>query len=113
MTSFAGTPIKTHLKSKGITARTGAAAALRAGYLRVVTASKPHAKDALKLQNGKGMKRDYSYVNYKDTYTVSLGTLARYGCGNEGVDGFVVASHAVKVLLEDVERRAGGKKRVL
>jgi hypothetical protein len=76
----------------------------------VVTASKPHAKDTLKLRNGKGMKRDYAYVNFKDTYKVSLGALARYGFGKkEEVDAYRLTNHAVRVLAGEVATRERNK----
>jgi hypothetical protein len=105
MTSFNGTPIKKHLASRGIKHKFGAVAAQRSGYRRVVTASKPYAKDTLKLRNGKGMKRDCSYVNVKETYEVSLSALAKYGFGKEEVDAYRLTAHALKVLLEEVAKR--------
>ncbi len=84
MTSFHGNTIKSHLAQKGIKHRTGTLAAEKAGYLRVVTSSKPYAKDVLKLRNGNGMKRDCSYVNVKQTFGVEVAALARYG--GKGVD---------------------------
>ena len=111
MTSFNGTPIKKHLATKGIKHKFGAVAAQRSGYLRVVTASKPCAKDTLKLRNGRGMKRDCSYVNFKKSYEVSLSALARYGLGKEEVDKYRLTAHALKVLLGEVVKRGGmGKK---
>ena len=76
MTSFHRTAIKQHAASKGVTANSGTLAAKRFGYLRVVTENKLYAKDTLKLRNKKGMKRDFSYVNVKDSYKIELGALA-------------------------------------
>jgi hypothetical protein len=104
MTSFNGTPIKKHLAAKGIKHKLGSVAAQRSGYLRVVTASKPCAKDTLKLRNGRGMKRDCSYVNVKEAYDVSLKALARYGFDREEVDKYRLTAHALKVLLGEIVR---------
>ena len=68
MTSFGATSLKSHLSLKGLKFHTPALAAQYSGHLRVVTANKPFAKDALKLKNGKGMKRDFSYVKIIDVY---------------------------------------------
>ncbi|EHK97492.1 hypothetical protein M7I_6758 [Glarea lozoyensis 74030] len=107
MTSFHGTSIRTHLASKGIVTATGAEAAAKAGYLRVVTASKPHALGTLKLRNGKGMKRDCSYVGLRNTYTIALGALARYGGVREEVDAYRLTAHALRVLVGGIEERRG------
>lgn len=71
--------IKSHLAQKGIKYRTENLAAERSGYLRIVTSSKPFAKDVLKLKNGKGMGKDSAYVNVKKTYGVGVSALAKYG----------------------------------
>lgn len=102
MTSFNGTSIKKHLAAKGIKKRTGAEAAAFSGYLRVATASKPFAQDTLKLRNNKGMKRDCSYVNIKNTYTVELRALALYGSRKEEVDTYRLTAHATKKLIEAI-----------
>jgi hypothetical protein len=79
MTSFHGTAIKKHVALRGVKLNTGVLAAQRFGYLRVATESKPFAKDTVKLRNGKEMKRDFWYVNLKDSYTIELKVLAQYG----------------------------------
>ncbi|RDL31341.1 uncharacterized protein BP5553_09550 [Venustampulla echinocandica] len=116
MTSFNGTSIRKHLAAKGIEIRTEALAAQRAGYLRVVTTSKPHTHDTLKLRNGKGMKRDCSYVGIRETYRVQLSALALYGSAKEEVDRYRLTGHATKRLVEAVgdaaaKRCRGGKAR--
>jgi hypothetical protein len=105
MTSFANATIKSHLAAKGIKHTHGAVAAQRSGYLRVVTASKPSAKDTLKLRLGRGMKRDNSYVNVKESLEVSVRSLAKYGFGKEGVDHYCLTAHSLRLLLEEMERR--------
>jgi hypothetical protein len=85
ITSFSGTMIKSHLALKGIKYRSGTLAAERAGYLRIVTSSKPHAKDVLKLKNRKGMGKDAAYVNVKKTYGVAVSALAKHGQKGEDV----------------------------
>lgn len=113
MTSFNGTVIKKHLAAKGIKKRTGAEAAAYSGYLRVATASKPYAQDTLKLRNGKGMKRDCSYVNIKHTYMIELRALALYGNRNEDVDAYRLTAHATKKLIEAIlEYKERKKKKV-
>jgi hypothetical protein len=113
MTSFNGTSIRKHLAEKGIKKRTGVEAAKYSGYLRVATASEPYALHTLKLRNGKGMKRDCSYVNIKKTYTIELRALALYGFGKEQVDAYCLTTHATKKLVEAIlaekEKRKGKK----
>ena len=63
------------------------------------------------------MKRDYSYINCRGTYSVSLRALTRYGFGKpngkgEGVDAYRLTSHAVKLLEEKVVQRGKEKKAV-
>jgi len=106
MTSFHGSTVKAHLAAKGIKTDSGTEAAERSGHLRVVTASKPHAKDVLKLRNGKGMKRDSSYVGIRRTYIIELRALALYGFGKEEVDAYRLTAHATKKLLESIRKRA-------
>jgi hypothetical protein len=111
MTSFNGTTIRAHLAKKGISTSNGAEAAARGGYLRVVTASKPHALGTLKLRHGKGMKRDCSYVGVRKTYKISLRGLALYGGPKEEVDAYRLTAHALKVLVGEIkERRKRGRK---
>ncbi|TVY51615.1 hypothetical protein LSUE1_G010148, partial [Lachnellula suecica] len=98
MTSFHGSTVKAHLASKGIKTSSGALAAERSGHLRVVTASKPLAKDVLKLRDGKGMKRDSCYVGIRRTYSVELRVLALYGFGREEVDAYRLTAHALRKL---------------
>lgn len=109
MTSFHGSTVKAHLASKGIRTASGTLAAERSGHLRVVTASKPHAKDVLKLRDGKGMKRDSCYVGIRRTYSVELRVLALYGFGREEVDAYRLTAHATKKLVDSVRVRAKAK----
>ncbi|KAF8854613.1 hypothetical protein BDZ45DRAFT_693257 [Acephala macrosclerotiorum] len=116
ITSFHGNTIKSHLAQKGIKYTTGTLAAQKAGYLRIVTSSKPHAKDALKLRNGKGMKRDCAYVNVKQTFGVEVSALAKYGGKGEDVDAYRLTAHATKALVGVVseyrERRGRTEKKL-
>ncbi|TVY34453.1 hypothetical protein LSUB1_G006004, partial [Lachnellula subtilissima] len=109
MTSFHGSTVKAHLAAKGIHTTSGTLAAERSGHLRVVTASKPHAKDVLKLRDGKGMKRDSCYVGIRRTYAVELRVLALYGFGRGEVDAYRLTAHATKKLVEGVRVRAKAK----
>ena len=111
MTSFHGSTVKAHLAAKGIHTASGTLAAERSGHLRVVTASKPHAKDVLKLRDGKGMKRDSCYVGIRRTYAVELRVLALYGFGREEVDAYRLTAHATKKLVESVRVRAKVKEK--
>ena len=104
MTSFHETAIRKHAASKGVTANTGTLAAKRFGYLCVATESKPYTKDTLKLRNKKGMKRDFSYVNVKDSYKIELRALAQYGLREE-VDAYRLTAQTTKKLLEAVHLR--------
>ncbi|KAG9231261.1 hypothetical protein BJ875DRAFT_517596 [Amylocarpus encephaloides] len=104
MTSFSNTSIRLHLASKGIKRQTGAIAAAKGGYLRVVTASKPTSKDSLKLRFKKGMKRDSSYVGIKRTFKIGLRALALYGRRNEAVDSYRLTGHALRLLEEGLEK---------
>ncbi|KAH6662505.1 hypothetical protein B0J14DRAFT_645313 [Halenospora varia] len=112
MTSFNSTPIRTHLRqSRNQAFSSGSIAAQKSGYLRVVTASKPYAHDTLKLRNGKGMKRDCSYVGVRNTYMVGLGGLARYGGKGSEVGEYKLTAHALKVLVGRVEEERGRRGR--
>lgn len=110
MTSFHGSTVKAHLASKGIVTASSSLAAERSGHLRVVTASKPHAKDVLKLRDGKGMNRDSCYVGIRRTYGVELRVLALYGFGREEVDAYRLTAHATKKLVESVRVRVSMAK---
>ncbi|KUJ13004.1 uncharacterized protein LY89DRAFT_198170 [Mollisia scopiformis] len=102
ITSFHGSTIKSHLAAKGIKHSTGVEAAEKAGYLRIVTASKPHAKDVLHLRDGKGMKRDSAYVNVKETFWVEVSALAKYGLG-EDLNAYSLTNQSLKKLREGAE----------
>lgn len=110
MTSFHGTAIRKYAASKGVIANTGTMAAKRFGYLRVATESKPYAKDTLKLRNNKGMKRDFSYVNVKDSYKIELGALAQYGL-RENLDAYRLTAQATKKLVEEMRLKEKKVKR--
>ncbi|CZR54737.1 uncharacterized protein PAC_04621 [Phialocephala subalpina] len=109
VTSFHGNTIKSHLAQKGINYKTGTLAAQKAGYLRIVTSSKPHAKDVLKLRNGKGMKRDCAYVNVKQTFGIEIAALAKYGGKGEDAE---LTAHAIKALVEAVLESRKRKRRM-
>ncbi|TVY42806.1 hypothetical protein LOCC1_G007472 [Lachnellula occidentalis] len=109
MTSFHGSTVKAHLAAKGIHTASGTLAAERSGHLRVVTASKPYAKDVLKLRDGMGMKRDSCYVGIRRTYAVELKVLARYGFGREEVDGYRLTAFCVGEVGGECEGEGGGE----
>jgi len=110
MTSFHGTAIRKHIAPKGMKAKTEALAAKRFGYLRVVTESRPHTQDTLKLRKGKGVKRDYSYINVKESFMIESRALALYGLKEE-VDAYRLTAQAMKKLIDAVrEKKALGKK---
>ena len=111
MTSFHGTAIKKHVAGKGLKVNTGTLAAQRFGYLRVATESKPYAKDTLKLRNGKGMKRDFCYVNVKQSYTIELKALAQYGFKEE-VDAYRLTAQASTKLINAVRLKEKGEKKM-
>jgi hypothetical protein len=105
MTSFGATSLKAHLQLKGLRFHTPALAAQYSGHLRVVTANKPFAKDALKLRNGKGMKRDFSYVKIMETFEVEVRGLAYYGFRREELDAYCLTSHATRKVVEGIRER--------
>jgi len=105
MTSFGATSLKAHLSLKGLKFHTPALAAQYSGHLRVVTANKPFAKDVLKLRNGKGMKRDFSYVKIMETFGVEVRGLACYGFRREEVDAYCLTSHATRKVVEGIRER--------
>jgi hypothetical protein len=110
MTSFHGTAIKKHVAAKGVKLKTGALAAQRFGYLRVATESRPFAKDTLKLRNGKAMKRDFCYVNVKQSYVIELQALAQYGF-KESVDAYRLTAQATKKLINAVRSKEKSKEK--
>ncbi|KAE9378629.1 hypothetical protein N431DRAFT_499419 [Stipitochalara longipes BDJ] len=95
----------------GLKVNTGTLAAQRFGYLRVATESKPFAKDTLKLRNGKGMKRDFCYVNVKQSYTIELKALAQYGFREE-VDAYRLTSQATTKLINAVRLKEKGNQKM-
>ena len=97
MTSFHGTAIKKHAVAKGVKLNTGVLAAQRFGYLRVATESRPSAKDTLKLRKGKAMKRDFCYLNLKQSYVIELQALAQYGF-KESIDTYRLTAQATKLI---------------
>ena len=111
MTSFHGTAIKKHVAAKGLKVNTGTLAAQRFGYLRVATESKPYAKDTLKLRNGMGMKRDFCYVNVKQSYMIELVALAQYGFKEE-VDAYRLTAQATTKLINAVRSKEKGFKKM-
>jgi len=110
MTSFHGSAIKKHVAAKGVMLKTGVLAAQRFGYLRVATESKPFAKDTLKLRNGKAMKRDFCYVNVKQSYFIELQALAQYGF-KESVDAYRLTAQATKKLINAVRSKEKSKEK--
>jgi hypothetical protein len=105
MTSFGATSLKAHLQLKGLKFHDPALAAQYSGHLRVVTPNKLFAKDALKLRNGKGMKRDFSYVKITETFGVEVRGLACYGFRREEVDAYCLTSHAMRKVVEGIRGR--------
>jgi hypothetical protein len=105
MTSFGATSLKAHLQLKGLKFHTPTLAAQYSGHLRVVTANKLFAKDALKLRDGKGMKRDFSYVKITETFGVEVRGLACYGFRREEVDAYCLTSHAMRKVVEGIRER--------
>jgi hypothetical protein len=113
MTSFYGTAIKKHFAATGVKLSTEVLAAQRFGYLRIATESRPFAKDTLKLRNGKGMKRDFCYVNVKQSYVTELQALAQYGFKKsvDGIDAYRLTSQATKNLINAVRSKEKSKEK--
>ena len=110
MTSFHGNAIKKHFAAKGVKLNTGVLAAQCFGYLRVATESRPSARDTLKLRNGKAMKRDFCYVNVKQSYIIELQALAQYGF-KESVDAYRLTAQATKKLINAVRSKEKSKEK--